>query len=133
VRLLYSDFSAFTTDQERLISRHQRDQDEALDFVEGSLLMHRNMDTWMSFFPLSDHPRVMSLLTEHKLLYCIKAAKYYDEQTESTVEKVHVRCYRTLHVCWYRTVFEKRKEREILAYVLNYQCPRKKHLKSLFF
>ncbi|KAL3727122.1 hypothetical protein ACJRO7_031945 [Eucalyptus globulus] len=87
VRLLYSDFSAFTTDQERLISRHQRDQDEALDFVEGCLLMHRNMDTWMSFFPLSDRPRVMSLLTEHKLLYCIKAAKYYDEQTESTVEK----------------------------------------------
>ncbi|XP_010024208.2 cytokinin dehydrogenase 3 [Eucalyptus grandis] len=87
VRMLYSDFSAFTTDQERLISLHGRDQDEALDYVEGQLFMRRNSDSWISFFSLSDRPRLMSLLTEHELLYCIEVAKFYDERTRSTVDK----------------------------------------------
>lgn len=85
--MLYSDFSAFTTDQERLISLHGRDQDEALDYVEGQLFMRRNSDSWISFFSLSDRPRLMSLLTEHELLYCIEVAKFYDERTRSTVDK----------------------------------------------
>ncbi|KAF7851108.1 hypothetical protein BT93_L4545 [Corymbia citriodora subsp. variegata] len=87
VRMIYSDFSAFTTDQERLISRHRRDRDEALNYVEGCLLLHRNAGNWISFFSPSDQPRLMSLLTEHKLLYCIEVAKYYDEQTQNTVDK----------------------------------------------
>ncbi|XP_010026881.1 cytokinin dehydrogenase 3 [Eucalyptus grandis] len=87
VRMLYSDFSAFTMDQERLISVHGRDQDEALDYVEGQLFIRGNSDSWISFFSLSDHPRLMSLLTEHELLYCIEVAKFYDERTRSTVDK----------------------------------------------
>ncbi|KAF7851104.1 hypothetical protein BT93_L4541 [Corymbia citriodora subsp. variegata] len=87
VRMIYSDFSAFMMDQERLISRHEREQDESLDYVEGQLLMRRNSDSWISFFSLSDQPRLLSLVTEHELLYCIEVAKYYDERTQSTVDK----------------------------------------------
>ncbi|XP_030543438.1 cytokinin dehydrogenase 3-like [Rhodamnia argentea] len=87
VRMIYSDFSAFTTDQEQLISRHGRDRDEELDYVEGFLLMRRNSDTWISFFPPSDHPWLMSLVIEHELLYCIEVAKYFDGRTQSTVDK----------------------------------------------
>ncbi|XP_030515232.1 cytokinin dehydrogenase 3-like [Rhodamnia argentea] len=87
VRMLYSDFSAYTMDQERLISRHRRDQDEALNYVEGFLFMHRNSDSWIPFFSPSDHPRLMSLVAEHELLYCIEVAKYYDDRTQSTVDK----------------------------------------------
>jgi len=110
VRMLYSDFSDFTIDQESLISHHGRDQDEALDYVEGSLLMHRNSDSWTSFFSLSDRLRLMSLVTEHELLYCIEVAKFYDGRTQTTVDKVSVdRC---------QTIFNKRKKRKILAHLL---------------
>ncbi|KAG4929601.1 hypothetical protein AAZX31_17G052900 [Glycine max] len=89
VRLLYSDFSAFTKDQERLISINGRKQKNALDFLEGMLLMNQGpINNWRSsFFPLSDHPRIASLITEHSILYCLEVAKYYDEQTELNVDK----------------------------------------------
>ncbi|XP_030456701.1 cytokinin dehydrogenase 3-like [Syzygium oleosum] len=87
VRMLYSDFSAFTMDHERLISRNGRDQVEALDYVEGMLVMRRNSDSWISFFSPSDHQRLMSLVTEHELLYCIEVAKFNDGSTQSTVDK----------------------------------------------
>ncbi|KAF8034126.1 hypothetical protein BT93_C0413 [Corymbia citriodora subsp. variegata] len=89
MRMLYSDFSAFTKDQEYLISKNGRYQDNALDYVEGLLLMHQGPpDSWRSsFFPLSDHPRIISLLKQHKIIYCIEVAKYYDDLTQNTVNK----------------------------------------------
>ncbi|WVZ10335.1 hypothetical protein V8G54_014865 [Vigna mungo] len=89
VRLLYSDFSAFTEDQERLISINGKKQKNALDFLEGMLLMNQGpINNWRSsFFPLSDHPRIASLITEHSILYCIEVAKYYDDQTEKNLDK----------------------------------------------
>ena len=90
VRLLYNDFSAFTKDQERLISINGRKQNLALDYVEGMLLMHQGpINNWRSsFFPLADHPRIISLVTEHSILYCLEVAKYYDEKSENNVDKV---------------------------------------------
>ncbi|XP_014507602.1 cytokinin dehydrogenase 3 [Vigna radiata var. radiata] len=89
VRLLYSDFSAFTEDQERLISINGKKQKNALDFLEGMLLMNQGpINNWRSsFFPLSDHPRIASLITEHSILYCLEVAKYYDDQTEKNLDK----------------------------------------------
>ncbi|KAK7265378.1 hypothetical protein RJT34_32997 [Clitoria ternatea] len=89
VRVLYSDFSAFTKDQERLISINGRKQENALDFLEGMLLMHQGpINNWRSsFFPLSDHPRIASLITKHTILYCLEVAKYYDHHSEKYVDK----------------------------------------------
>ncbi|XP_030448662.2 cytokinin dehydrogenase 3-like [Syzygium oleosum] len=89
VRMLYSDFSAFTRDQEHLISKNGRDQDNALDYVEGLLLMHQGPpDSWRSsFFPESDHLQIASLMDRHKIIYCLEVVKYYDDLTQNTVNK----------------------------------------------
>eukprot|EP00257_Ricinus_communis_P002706 XP_002514119.2 cytokinin dehydrogenase 3 [Ricinus communis] len=87
VRMLYSDFSEFTKDQERLISINGRKQSNALDYVEGSLLMNQGPpNNWRSsFFPSSDIPRIMSLVTQHGIIYCLEVAKYYDDATQHSM------------------------------------------------
>ncbi|XP_061374621.1 cytokinin dehydrogenase 3-like [Gastrolobium bilobum] len=89
VRLLYDDFSAFTKDQELLISINGTKQNTALDYLEGMLLLHQGpINNWRSsFFPLADHPRIISLVTKHRVLYCLEVAKYYDDQSENNVDK----------------------------------------------
>ncbi|CAL0304780.1 unnamed protein product [Lupinus luteus] len=89
VRLLYNDFSAFTKDQEQLISINGRRQKNALDYLEGILIMHQGpINNWRSsFFPLADHPRIISLVTKHSVLYCLELAKYHDGQSHNNVDK----------------------------------------------
>ncbi|XP_019415491.1 PREDICTED: cytokinin dehydrogenase 3-like [Lupinus angustifolius] len=90
VRLLYNDFSAFTKDQERLISIKGKRQKNALDYLEGILIMHQGpINNWRSsFFPLADHPRIISLVTKHSVLYCLELAKYHHAQSHNNVDKV---------------------------------------------
>lgn len=87
IRLLYSDFSVFTKDQESLILR----KNSKLDYLEGMVLMHQGpINNWRSsFFPLTDHQRILSLVTQHRVLYCLEFAKYYDHHSENTINKVH--------------------------------------------
>ncbi|KAI4376532.1 hypothetical protein MLD38_014282 [Melastoma candidum] len=89
VRLLYSDFASFTRDQERLISINGRHDERALEYLEGSVLMHQGSpDNWRSsFFPLSDHPRIVSLIAKSGMVYCLEVAKYYDGPTDDLVNK----------------------------------------------
>lgn len=89
MRLIYSDFSAFTKDQERLISMNG----VKLNFLEGMLLMHKgSINNWRSsFFPLSQHSRIASLINKHNILYCLEFAKYYyDDLSEKKVDKVPI-------------------------------------------
>ncbi|AES65435.1 putative cytokinin dehydrogenase [Medicago truncatula] len=88
VRLLYSDFSVFTKDQERLISM-KGNKNSALDYLEGMVLMNQGpINNWRSsFFPLTDHHRILSLVTQHTVLYCLEIAKYYDYHSENNVNK----------------------------------------------
>lgn len=73
--MLYSDFTAFTKDQERLISM---DNDIGVDYLEGQLMMSNGIvDT--SFFPPSDQPKVADLVKKHGIIYLIEVAKYYDD------------------------------------------------------
>ncbi|XP_047308051.1 cytokinin dehydrogenase 3 [Impatiens glandulifera] len=90
VRMLYHDFSAFTRDQEQLISMN-----DGLNYVEGSLIMDNSPpNNWRSsFFSLNDQSRINSLLAHHKILYCLEAVKYYgdDHYSTNTInEEVHV-------------------------------------------
>ncbi|KAJ7955901.1 Cytokinin dehydrogenase [Quillaja saponaria] len=89
VRMLYNDFSVFTKDQEYLISLKGKNQSHALHYLEGLLLMHQGPpDNWRSsFFPLSDHSRIISLVTKHSIIYCLEVAKYYDDHTQNTVDE----------------------------------------------
>ncbi|KAL4652536.1 hypothetical protein ACB092_01G240400 [Castanea dentata] len=89
VRMLYNDFSVFTKDQESLISLNGRKQKNALNYLEGLLLMDKGTpENWRStFFPLSDHSRIISLVTKYGIIYCIEVAKYYDDHTLNSVDK----------------------------------------------
>ncbi|KAJ7979346.1 Cytokinin dehydrogenase [Quillaja saponaria] len=89
VRMLYNDFSAFAKDQEYLISNNGRNPSNTLNYLEGLLLMHQGPpDNWRSsFFPLSDHSRIISLLTKHSIIYCLEVVKYYDDHTQNTVNE----------------------------------------------
>lgn len=89
--MLYNDFTAFTRDQELLISINGRHESNALDYLEGSLLMdHGSPDNWRSsFFPPKHHPKITSLITNHRIIYCLEVVKHYDDQTQNTVDKVN--------------------------------------------
>ncbi|CAK9144130.1 unnamed protein product [Ilex paraguariensis] len=84
VRLLYSDFSTFTRDQEKLIST------TALEYLEGSLIMQQSPpNNWRSsFFSLSDQSRIASLLSQHGIIYCLEVVKYYEHLSIDTVDEV---------------------------------------------
>ncbi|XP_058758265.1 cytokinin dehydrogenase 3-like [Vicia villosa] len=85
IRLLYSDFTDFTKDQESLILSKK----SKLDYLEGMVLMHQGpINNWRSsFFPLTDHHRILSLVTQHRVLYCLEIAKYYDHHSQNTLNK----------------------------------------------
>ncbi|XP_047334043.1 cytokinin dehydrogenase 3-like [Impatiens glandulifera] len=75
VKLIYYDFSAYSRDQEKLISIN----DDGLNYLEGSLIMDYSLpDSWKSWFSPDDVARISSLLTNHKILYCMEAVKYYN-------------------------------------------------------
>ncbi|KAG9455674.1 hypothetical protein H6P81_000182 [Aristolochia fimbriata] len=82
VRLMYEDFSAFTRDQEYLISVGEGDK-EGFDYLEGSLISDESLlNNWRSsFFSKTDHARIRSLTTTHGLFYCLELSKYYDQTT----------------------------------------------------
>lgn len=84
IKLLYHDFSAFSRDQEHLIS-----VDNGVDYLEGSLYMQNSPpNNWRSSFSSSDYPRISSLISDHDIIYCLEAAKYYDESTSHTIDEV---------------------------------------------
>lgn len=89
MRLLYNDFSAFSRDQELLISTNGRMGNDGFDYVEGFLLMQQGLVD-LSFYPTADQPRITSLLNQYGILYTIELAKYYDDHTtKKTIDKVH--------------------------------------------
>lgn len=84
VRMLYRNFSEFTRDQEYLISIKN-----GVDFVEGSLIMHQNLNNWRSsFFSISDQSKINSLVTKNGIIYCLEVVKYYDDLEIDTVDEV---------------------------------------------
>ncbi|CAJ1941679.1 unnamed protein product [Sphenostylis stenocarpa] len=86
VRLLYNDFSAFSGDQEHLISLNGRNESNAADYIEGFLMLNQPpLD--LSFFPAPDQPRITSLVTQYGIIYVIELVKYYDNSTQEHVDE----------------------------------------------
>jgi len=87
LRLLYNDFSAFSADQEHLISLNGRNETIAANYVEGFLLLNQPpLD--VSSFPAPDQPRITSLVTKYGIIYVIELVKYYDNSTQEHVDEV---------------------------------------------
>ncbi|KAL9675862.1 hypothetical protein QQ045_004070 [Rhodiola kirilowii] len=84
-RMLYSNFSEFTKDQERLISLTRN----GVDYVEGSLIIQKSsISNWRSsFFSPADHQKIIDLVKSHGIIYCLEVVKYYDDQSVYSIDK----------------------------------------------
>ncbi|KAH9763002.1 cytokinin dehydrogenase 3 [Citrus sinensis] len=79
LRILYSDFSSFSTDQETLISTTGPSHKVKPDYLEGQLLMSQSP---LDFYPQSQHQKITSLINQYGIVYLIEVATYYDNKNE---------------------------------------------------
>ncbi|MED6224812.1 Cytokinin dehydrogenase [Stylosanthes scabra] len=86
LRLLYNDFSVFTKDEEQLIKYSEGKDSNGFDFIQGFLKIVQWPDD-LSFYPMQDVPRINSLTEEHKILYVLELAKYYDDSNEESISE----------------------------------------------
>ncbi|XP_077225498.1 cytokinin dehydrogenase 5-like [Tasmannia lanceolata] len=84
-RLLYTDFSAYTRDQEYLISLNNG---EGFDYLEGTILRDENdINNWIFSSSKKAKGKIRSLLDKHHLIYHLEVAKYYDNVTAPIVDQ----------------------------------------------
>ena len=79
IRVLYSDFAAFTRDQEYLISLPKN---STFDYVEGFVIVNNEglLNNWRSSYFSPQNPvKVSSLDTKGRVLYCLEMTKNYNE------------------------------------------------------
>ncbi|XAR61712.1 Cytokinin dehydrogenase [Bertholletia excelsa] len=89
IRVLYSNFSAFTRDQEYLISLHGQPSSQKFDYVEGFVIVDEGLiNNWRSsFFSPSNPVKISSVKANAGVLYCLEITKNYDETTAHTVDQ----------------------------------------------
>ncbi|CAK9183835.1 unnamed protein product [Ilex paraguariensis] len=77
IRVLYSDFSIFTQDQEHLISSQK-----AFDYIEGFVIINRTdlVNSWRSTFNPKDPVQASQFISDGKTLFCLEMAKYFNPQ-----------------------------------------------------
>ncbi|KAG6507370.1 cytokinin dehydrogenase 5-like [Zingiber officinale] len=94
IRVLYSDFAAFTRDQERLIAL----DGERFDYVEGLVIVDEGLiNNWRSsFFSPKNPVKIGSVAGEQRVLYCLEMAKYYHEEDGGEVDGAVERLLRRL-------------------------------------
>ncbi|GJM92960.1 hypothetical protein PR202_ga09469 [Eleusine coracana subsp. coracana] len=86
IRALYSNFSDFTADQERLISLRAG---RRFDYVEGFVVAAEGLiNNWRSSFFSPQNPVKLSALKHHTgVLYCLEVTKNYDDDTAASVDQ----------------------------------------------
>ncbi|CAK9178476.1 unnamed protein product [Ilex paraguariensis] len=89
IRVLYSNFSAFTDDQEYLISLHGQPAAEKFDYVEGFVIVDEGLvNNWRSSFFSPQNPvKISSLKAGGGLLYSLEITKNYDESNADTIDQ----------------------------------------------
>ncbi|KAL5778076.1 hypothetical protein ACOSP7_011002 [Xanthoceras sorbifolium] len=91
IRVLYSNFTAFTGDQEYLISLHGQPSSQKFDYVEGFVIVDEGLiNNWRSSFFSPRNPVKISSLNGSNnggVLYCLEITKNYDESTADTVDQ----------------------------------------------
>ncbi|KAF5806681.1 putative cytokinin dehydrogenase [Helianthus annuus] len=81
IRVLYSNFSAFTHDQEYLISLHDQPQSQKFDYIEGFVIVDEGLiNNWRSSFFSPNNPvKITSLGAGGNVLYCLEITKNYHD------------------------------------------------------
>ncbi|CAL1391245.1 unnamed protein product [Linum trigynum] len=82
MRLLYSDFTTFSNDQEKIIANYS--QPDSVDYIEGQVLLDNGTpNLWeTSFFPTEVVPTITSLVKEKGVVYALEVAIYYNSTNE---------------------------------------------------
>ncbi|CAA0843422.1 Cytokinin dehydrogenase 5 [Striga hermonthica] len=87
IRVLYSNFSAFTQDQEYLVSLHGKE--ERFDYVEGFVIVDEGLiNNWRSsFFSPRNPVKISTLNADGGVLYCLEVVKNYVESNADTIDE----------------------------------------------
>lgn len=91
IRVLYSNFSAFTEDQEYLISLHGKPENQKFDYVEGFVIVDEGLiNNWRSSFFSPSNPVKISSINGNNggVLYCLEITKNYRESDADTIDQV---------------------------------------------
>lgn len=91
IRVLYNNFTAFTEDQEYLISLHDKGRSQKFDYVEGFVIVDEGLiNNWRSSFFSPKNPVKISSLgprarssNNGDVLYCLEITKNYLEYSDS--------------------------------------------------
>ncbi|CAA2979143.1 cytokinin dehydrogenase 5 [Olea europaea subsp. europaea] len=89
IRVLYSNFSAFTQDQEYLISLHGQPATKKFDYVEGFVIVDEGLiNNWRSsFFSPGNPVKISSLNADGGVLYCLEITKNYQESNSNAIDE----------------------------------------------
>ncbi|XP_050229617.1 cytokinin dehydrogenase 1-like [Mercurialis annua] len=85
IRVLYSEFSRFSNDQEHLIA-----SENSFDYIEGFVLINRTglLNNWRSSFDPKDPIQASQFISDGKTLYCLEVAKYFNtDEVDVTNQK----------------------------------------------
>ncbi|KAM5558638.1 cytokinin dehydrogenase 1 [Rosa sericea] len=84
IRVLYSDFSLFSKDQELLISSAN-----SFDYIEGFVIINRTglLNSWRSSFNPKDPIQASQFNSDGKTLYCLEMAKYYNPEETDVMDQ----------------------------------------------
>ncbi|KAA8537296.1 hypothetical protein F0562_027017 [Nyssa sinensis] len=84
IRVLYSDFSKFTKDQEHLISA-----ENTFDYIEGFVILNRAglLNNWRSSFNPQDPVQASQFKSDGRILFCLELAKNYNPDKTNIVNK----------------------------------------------
>ncbi|KAH7863409.1 hypothetical protein Vadar_017144 [Vaccinium darrowii] len=89
IRVLYSDFSTFTSDQEHLISA-----ENTFDYIEGFVIINRTglLNNWRSSFNPQDPVQASQFKSDGRTLFCLELAKHFNpdkiDKTNKEIEKL---------------------------------------------
>ncbi|KAJ4830982.1 Cytokinin dehydrogenase 1 [Turnera subulata] len=77
IRVLYSDFSKFSNDQESLISSKN-----SFDYIEGLVIINKTriLDNWKAAFDPRHPLQASQFVSDGRTLYCLEIAKYFNPE-----------------------------------------------------
>nr|POE46622.1 cytokinin dehydrogenase 5 [Quercus suber] len=89
IRALYSNFTAFTKDQEFLISLHGHPNSQKFDYIEGFVIVDDGLiNNWRSsFFSPRNPVKITSFNANGGVLYCLEVTKNYDESNANSIDQ----------------------------------------------
>lgn len=85
IRVLYSEFSTFSNDQEHLISSNN-----SFDYIEGFVMINRTglLNNWRSSFNPKDPIQASQFSSDGKILYCLEMVKYFNPEKIDVLNQV---------------------------------------------